>query len=374
MKKILFYIDTLGKGGLDKVVLDVVNHMDFSKYDVTVMRRFPGGYYSQFLDQRIHKKANMPFKETCSKFYDHLVRVVCDRLPRKMVYRMFVHKKYDIEIACGDAFAATLIGGSTNPDSIKILWEHMDVTKDISTATYYNKEQVEQFFGPFHQIVGVSKDCRDKFIEKYGFAEKVSYIYNPIDIEDIDKKSLEFIPDEYQKNEFNILAIGRFMPQKAFARLITVCAGLRDEGLKFKLNIIGEGPEEDIIKEKISELDMKDNIRLLGFKENPYPYIKEADLFVCASIHESYCLVVAESLVVGTPVVSTMCTGPIELLDNGRYGLLVENSEAGLCDGIREMICNPEKLSDYKKKTRERREFFSIEESMKAWDDIWKKC
>ena len=82
MKKILFYIDTLGKGGLDKVVLDVVNHMDFSKYDVTVMRRFPGGYYSQFLDKRIHKKANMPFKETCSKFYDHLVRVVCDRLPR----------------------------------------------------------------------------------------------------------------------------------------------------------------------------------------------------------------------------------------------------------------------------------------------------
>ena len=56
MKKILFYIDTLGKGGLDKVVLDVVNHMDFSKYDVTVMRRFPGGYYSQFLDKRIHKK------------------------------------------------------------------------------------------------------------------------------------------------------------------------------------------------------------------------------------------------------------------------------------------------------------------------------
>ena len=374
MKKILFYIDTLGKGGLDKVVLDVVNHMDFSKYDVTVMRRFPGGYYSQFLDKRIHKKANMPFKETCSKFYDHLVRVVCDRLPRKMVYRMFVHKKYDIEIACGDAFAATLIGGSTNPDSIKILWEHMDVTKDISTATYYNKEQVEEFFGPFHQIVGVSKDCRDKFIEKYGFAERVSYIYNPIDIEDIDKKSVEFIPDEYQKNEFNILAIGRFMPQKAFARLITVCAGLRDEGLKFKLNIIGEGPEEDIIKEKISELDMKDNVQLLGFKENPYPYIKEVDLFVCASIHESYCLVVAESLVVGTPVVSTMCTGPIELLDNGRYGLLVENSENGLCAGIREMVNTPEKLSEYKNKTKDRREFFSIEESMKAWEEIFERC
>ncbi len=164
------------------------------------------------------------------------------------------------------------------------------------------------------------------------------------------------------------------MPQKAFARLITVCAGLRGEGLKFKLNIIGEGPEEDIIKEKISELDMKDNVQLLGFKENPYPYIKEADLFVCASIHESYCLVVAESLVVGTPVVSTMCTGPIELLDNGRYGLLVENSENGLCAGIREMVNTPEKLSEYKNKTKDRREFFSIEESMKAWEEIFERC
>ena len=57
MKKILFYIDTLGKGGLDKVVLDVANNIDFKKYDVTVMRRFPGGYYSDFLDKRIHKKA-----------------------------------------------------------------------------------------------------------------------------------------------------------------------------------------------------------------------------------------------------------------------------------------------------------------------------
>ena len=129
-----------------------------------------------------------------------------------------------------------------------------------------------------------------------------------------------------------------------------------------------------IIKEKISELDMKDNVQLLGFKENPYPYIKEADLFVCASIHESYCLVVAESLVVGTPVVSTMCTGPIELLDNGRYGLLVENSENGLCAGIREMVNTPEKLSEYKNKTKDRREFFSIEESMKAWEEIFERC
>lgn len=69
-----------------------------------------------------------------------------------------------------------------------------------------------------------------------------------------------------------------------------------------------------------------------------------------------------------------MCTGPIELLDNGRYGLLVENSENGLCAGIREMVNTPEKLSEYKNKTKDRREFFSIEESMKAWEEIFERC
>lgn len=371
MKKVLFYIDTLGKGGLDKVVLDVANHMDFSKYDVTVMRRFPGGYYSKFLDKRIHTKANMPFEETVSKKYDHFVRVICDRLPRKFVYKLFVHKKYDIEIACGDAFAATLIGGSTNKKSLKILWEHMDVTKDISTATYFNKKQVRKFFDPFDKIVGVSKDCKEKFIEKYGFKEKVSYIYNPIDIEDIEKKSKEFIPKEYNKDAFNVLAIGRFMPQKAFPRLINVAKQLKEDGVNFNLYIIGEGPQEVEIKEAILKSGMENSIKLLGFKENPYPYIKNADLFVCASIHESYCLVVAESLVLGTPIVSTKCVGPIELLDNGKYGLLVENSEEGLLEGLRKMIKNNEALVCYKDIMKKRKDFFGMGECIEAWESIF---
>lgn len=370
MKKVLFYIDTLGKGGLDKVVLDVVNHMDFSKYDVTVMRRFPGGYYSQFLDKRIHKKTNVPFKETCSKRYDHFVRVVCDRLPRKLVYRMFVHRKYDVEIACGDAFAARLVGGSTNKKSKKILWEHMDVTKDISTATYFNEEEIKEFFQPFDKVVGVSKDCEEKFIEKYGFGDRTMYIYNPIDVEDILSKVEQFEVGEYQKEGINVVAIGRFMPQKAFERLVHVAHNLLDEGTDFNLYIIGEGPEEKKVRALINKYGIQDSVKLLGFKENPYPYIKNADLLVCSSIHESYCLVVAESLVIGTPVLSTMCTGPRELLDNGKYGILVENSEDGLYKGMKELLNDSEKLEYYKRQSVLRRDFFDVNTCVKEWEKL----
>lgn len=369
-KKVLFYIDSLNKGGLDKAVLDLINNLDFNKFDVTLIKRFPGGYYSNFIDKRICVKSNMPFECCVSEVYNHVVRVLCDRLPRKFVYRCFVKDKYDVEIACGDAFAATLIGGSTNKYSKKILWEHMDVTKDVSTATYFNKKQVERFFSPFDKIVGVSKECQSKFIEKYGFMEKTTYIYNPIDVEDILKKSTEYEVKEFDKDTVNIVAVGRLVEQKAFSRLIDVIKKLYDNDCKVILYIIGEGPEREALSQKIQKLDMEENIRLLGYKDNPYPYIKNADMLVCSSIHESYCLVVAESLILGTPVVSTRCTGPIELLDEGKYGLLVDNTEDGLYMGIKEMVNSREKREEFTKKALERKRFFDVTTCVKEWESL----
>lgn len=369
-KKVLFYIDTLGKGGLDKVVLDVVNNLNHNKYEVSVIRRFSKGYYTNFLNSNIITKSNIHFQNIKHPRLGHLVRVICDRLPRKVIYKLFIHKKYDVEIACGDAFPATIIGGSTNKKSKKILWEHMDVTLDESTATHFSYEKIKEFFGPFDKIVGVSKDCEKKFNEKYGFEEKTTYIYNPIDIKTIEKKSSEQVEDMYEEG-FNILTIGRLMPQKAYLRLIDVVKDLYDRGIRFKLTIIGEGPQHGDIIKKIKQYDIEDRVKLLGFKENPYPYIKGADLVICSSIHESYCLVVAESLVLGTPVLSTKCTGPIELLDNGKYGMLVENSHEGLESGIERMVTDKKMLKHYRKMATERKSFFNVNRCVSEFEKLF---
>ncbi len=370
-KKILFYIDTLGKGGLDKVVLDVANNLDYDKYEVSVIRRFSKGYYTEYLNREVKTKSNMPFQNIKHPRLGHMVRVLCDRLPRKMIYRLFIHKKYDIEIACGDSFAATLIGGSTNKNSKKILWEHMDVTKDESTATYYNKTEINDFFKPFDRIIGVSKDCKDKFIEKYGFKDKTSYIYNPINRDEIIEKSKYFIPEEYKRDSVNIVAIGRLMPQKAFVRLVKVLEKVKEVGINFNLFILGEGPEEAKIKEEIAKRQLNNNISLLGFQDNPYPYIYCADFLINASIHESYCLVVAESLVLGTPIVATKCAGPVELLGEGEYGLLVDNNEEALEQGIITFLSDEEQYNNYKEKAKVRGEIFSVEKCINEWEKIF---
>lgn len=115
---------------------------------------------------------------------------------------------------------------------------------------------------------------------------------------------------------------------------------------------------------------MDQYVKLIGFKNNPYPYIKNANLFVCSSRHESFSLVVAESLILSTPVISTYCTGPTELLDNGEYGMLVENSEDGLYYGLSELLKSNDKLESYKRKACKRKKFFDIESTIKRWETI----
>ena len=369
-KKLLYFMTTLGKGGSDKMSLELLNRLDRDKYDISLVCIFPGGYYSQFIKKDIKIKTILPFDEKFSKFYNHISRVIIDRLPRKFLYRLFVRGKYDIEMTCEDGFGAKIIGGSSNHKSKKILWEHMDALKDVSIPTYYSKKKAYRYFEPFDRIIAVSNDCKESFIQKYGFKDRVSYIYNPIDIETIEKESNEEIGESYEEG-FNILTIGRLMPQKAYLRLIDVVKKLYDKGVNFNLRIIGEGPQENEINESIKQYGIDDRVKLLCFKTNPYPYIKNADLVVCSSIHESYCLVVAESLVLGTPVLSTKCTGPIELLGDGKYGMLVENSDDGLESGIEKMVTDNETLEHYREMAIERKPFFDIDTCIDEFEKIF---
>ena len=370
-KKILFYIDTLAQGGLDKVVTEILNNLNFDKYEVTLIRRFPGGYYTNFLDSHIITKSNMPFKEESSEIYNHLVRVLCDKIPRKILYKLFIRGKYDVEVACDDAIAARVIGGSTNKKSLKILWEHMDAMVNVSSATDYSEKKAKWFFDPFNKIIGVSNYCAKRFVQKYGFNQKVSYIYNPVDVENIKKRSNDFVPTELKKEIFNIVMLGALVETKGYLRIINVAKKIKKAGYGFQIFIIGEGNMREEIEEKIEKCGLKNEIVLLGFKENPYPYIKLCDLFVCGSYHESYCLAVAESMVLNKAILSTKCAGPIELLDNGKYGKIVENTEDAIFDGIINMIKYPEERKEYEKLLNDMNEIFSVDESVKKWEKIF---
>ena len=119
------------------------------------------------------------------------------------------------------------------------------------------------------------------------------------------------------------------------------------------------------------ENNLQDTYTLLGFRDNPYKYVAKCDLFVCSSLREGFSTAVTESLVVGTPVVSTLCSGSQELLGyNNEYGLVVENSEDGIYNGMKKLLEDRELLAYYKEKASERGSFFSKEKTVKAVEDM----
>ena len=113
---------------------------------------------------------------------------------------------------------------------------------------------------------------------------------------------------------------------KGQLRLICAVSRLRSEGIDISLSIVGGGEDFEAISRAVRDNRAEDCIELHGQQRNPYPYIKNADLLVCSSYYEGFNLTVAEALILGVPVLSTKCTGPCEILGNGRYGMIVENS------------------------------------------------
>lgn len=118
------------------------------------------------------------------------------------------------------------------------------------------------------------------------------------------------------------------------------------------------------LEEYIKENKLTNIVKLQGFVKNPYPYLKNSDLFICSSRAEGYSLVIAESLILNVPVISTKCSGPNELLDFGKYGMLVENDEDSLYLGLKNIIDDRNKLKELKKKSQKRSEIFNYKKTI----------
>ena len=157
----------------------------------------------------------------------------------------------------------------------------------------------------------------------------------------------------FPTNDFNIISVGRLHPQKAYLRMMEVCRRLNEDNLKYDLYILGDGEEKALIEKKINDYNLS-NVHLLGYDSNPYKYMKNADLYLMCSIYESAPTVVYEALTVkGVPILATSVAGIREQLGDNEYGIIVDNSEDGLYEKIKEVLNNKEILNKYRLNTKE---------------------
>lgn len=342
MKKILFFINTLSGGGAEKVLCDLVNNLDKNTFDITVQTMFNEEKNSELLSENI--KYKYVFKK-----YNILNRVILKLAYMlkniKWFYKLYVADSYDIEVAFLEGLPTKIISFSK---SKKIAWVHTNLLDFYAQNAMFSdiSENIE-CYKRYEKIICVSENAKSGFIKRFGFGDKVDVCYNIFDEEKIKMLSLKK-PKAAKSNDLQLVTVGRLEEVKGYDSLLSACRKLVKNGFKFNLWIVGDGSQRNNLQEYIDNNNLSEYVSLLGYDSNPYKYIKNSDLYVCSSRVEGFSTVVAESLICGTPVLSTECGGTAELLEDGKYGLLVENSEEGLYNGIVKLISDADLLNRYK--------------------------
>lgn len=382
MKKVLFLVHTLQVGGAEKVLVNLVNHMNKEKYDITVMTVINTGAFRKDLAPHIHYKTifNIPFlsnkgntsknsgnlldkPNAIKKMLANIYQFVWRHSNCKKIYQRYIKEEYDVEIAFLEGIAAKIIASSKSETSKKLSWIHIDLLKERKTEKFFKNPQDEkQCYEKFDQIICVSKNVKEQFIKKFQPIDETKIIvkYNPIDEELIKSKAEEKI-EEIEKKRKTICTVGRLSKQKGYDRLLRIIKKLNEEGLEFDAWIIGVGEEEENLKKYVRDNRLQ-NVKLLGYQPNPYKYMKKADLFVCSSITEGFSTVVSEALILGKRIVTTDCSGMREILgENGEYGILVENSEEALYKALKENLIT-EDLTRQEEPIAKSKERFNLEQ------------
>ena len=158
--------------------------------------------------------------------------------------------------------------------------------------------------------------------------------------------------------------MGTVFPQKGFDRLLKDHKKLLDEGFKHRIKIIGDGYYFENIKNLKMELGVNETAEMLGFTDNPYPSIKAADFYILSSRYEGFPTVLFEAITLKTNIVSTDVSGVREMLEDGKLGLIVENSEEGICEGMKKALTEPESFYQYQENLKDYKVPFNLENSV----------
>lgn len=257
-----------------------------------------------------------------------------------------VFDKFDIAVAFHgeDYITCNQVANMVDAEK-KFIFLHFDVSK------VKIKKSVFKTYFKYDKIICVSESCEKLFKKMHPqFAEKVDYLYNICDKDFINKKSKEF-EIKYDQQTMNIISVSRLSKEKAYLRSLKVFKKIHDEGYKFIWHILGDGDQRKKIEKFISSNNMGNYIKLYGNKINPYPYIKNADLFFLGSFHESFGISMIEAMMLNTPVVSTRTVSSEEILAD--KGIVCENNSEDIYSTLKKVLSSKGLVNELKQKIKD---------------------
>lgn len=361
-KKILFLIHDLGPGGAEKVLVNLVNNMDCEQFDITVMALFGGGVNGQFL--KPHIRLVNCFQKAI-RGNSHLLKL----LTPKQLHKWLIKEKYDIEVSYLEGPSARIISGCPDAGTKLISWIHVEQhTKALAAQSFRSYEESRRCYEKFHQTVCVSEYVKRDFLSLYPRLQNMQVLYNTNETAQILEQSREPVePGIFREGEIKLCGVGKLMPIKGFDRIARIHKRLREDGLPVHTYILGEGSERQKIETYVKENNLEDTFTLLGYRTNPYKYVAGCDVFLCASTAEGFSTAATEALIVGTAVCTVEVSGMKEMLgEYDEFGIVTENNEEALYQGVKKLLTEPGLLAHYKAQATLRGKDFSTENTVKA--------
>lgn len=264
---------------------------------------------------------------------------------KKVIYRKYVKNDYDVEIAFLEG-PITRLFSVKNKKTKKIAWVHNDISLVFGKGlkAQIKKKTDRKIYSKYEKIIFVSKDNFRKFNKQYPDLRnkdlelvKKDIIYNYLNKDLVIEKSNEELDIKFNKDVMNFVTVSRIVPQKAIDRLIDVHIKLIKDGYNHQIYVVGDGPERERLEQKIRDNQIQDTFILLGKKENPYPYIKEADYFCLLSEFEGYGMVLEEAKILGKRIIITD-TAAREAVEKYKDATIIENSKNQIYEELKNII------------------------------------
>ena len=365
MKKVLFVIDSLHCAGAEKSLTTLLSLLDYSKYDVDLQLFGYGGALEELVPKEVNilkpmeyikfsslstKNAvikslkNMNFKMLSSrlKFSLAIRKNNYSNAQKARIYWQKVsnvieenNKKYDIAISYAQGVPTFYVAEKVCAKK-KLAWVNVSYKLEDEDRVFQ-----EQFYEKYNKIVAVSDSAKNIFLETFPkYTNKLEIIYDINDADFIKKMSDQGQSYNDNYTGLRILTIGRLANQKGYDIALEACKILKEKGIEFKWYSLGIGPLKEEIEKYINENNLENNFKLLGVKSNPYPFIKDCDIYVQTSRFEGFGIAIAEARMLNKPVVTTRFDAVYNQMKDRKNGLVVDMNSQGIVNGILELINN----------------------------------
>ena len=340
-KKILFIITGLVGGGAEKALMNLLGVIDKNAYDINLLVIFADRVgYEKISDVNVYTLFPAA-KNILYKLAKHLyINLRIDILIRYITLKK-IQIKYDTIVSFLEGDSLLYHSFLYDNANVNVSWVHTDFVENHWSERHFVGDDEFKAYTSLNKLVFVSEYAKKQFAKVFDLPHTIKqYVCaNVINVDEIKTKSLEPINDII-KTKFTICSVGRLEEVKGYDMVINAAKVLKERNVDVDFWILGTGSQEKQLKEQLRQSQCEDMVHFLGYKDNPYPYMKSADVYLSSSYAEGLPLVLCEAQCLGKPIIATKTIGALQLLKNGTNSRLIDISAIAIADAVEEWMTN----------------------------------